>query len=191
MLEALSVMLMLAESPGQTTVPRRVETPTAPPSTDKPRTGDGPFETADPLYDKPLTATDDTAFVLSAVESGRQGLIDARAAEAGLSSPELRSAAGKIGQTQEATLSKLEAVAKAKGWRLPERNPDRTNSVPVSGPSRTGANFIVHQIAHHQNTLAQYRAQLGGNGDAELKRVLRDAIPGYQKNLQMLLALKL
>jgi hypothetical protein len=184
-------MLMLAESPSQTTVPRRVDTPTAPPPTDKPRTGDGPFETADPLFDKPLTATDDAAFVLSAVESGRQGVIDARAAEAGLSSPELRSAAAKIGEHQEAMLGKLEAIAKTKGWRLPEANPSRSGSVPVSSPARTDANFIIQQISYHQSTLAQYRAQLGGQGDAQLKRTLREAIPGYQKNLQMLLGLKL
>src|SRR5690349_21774846 len=100
MLEALSIMLMLAESPTQTTLPRRVDTPEAPPPKDRPRTGDGPFETADPLFDKPLTATDDAAFVLSAVESGRQGVVDARAAEAGLTKPELREAAAKITQQQ-------------------------------------------------------------------------------------------
>jgi predicted outer membrane protein len=191
MLEALSIMLMLAESPSQTTVPRRVETPTAPPPTDRPRTGDGPFETADPLFDKPLTATDDAAFVLSAVESGRQGVSDARAAETGLTSPALREAAAKISQQQEVTLKKLEAIAQRKGWRLPESNPGRTGSVPVTNADRTHANFIVHQISYHQTTLAQYRAQLSGNGDAELKRALRDALPGYQKNLQMLLGLKL
>jgi len=190
-LEALSVMLMLAESPSQATVPRRVDTPTAPPPSDKPRTGDGPFETADPLFDKPLTATDDAAFVLSAVESGRQGVMDSRAAETGLSTPELRKAAASINQHQEATLGKIESIAKKKGWRLPEANPDRAGSVQVSSPDRTNANFIVHQIAFHQNTLAQYRAQIAGNGDAELKRALRDAIPGYQKNLQVLLGLKL
>ncbi len=191
MLEALSVMLMLAESPGQTTVPRRVDTPTAPPPKDQPRAGDGPFETADPLFDKPLTATDDAAFVLSAVESGRQGVLDARAAQTGLSKPELRDAAAKIGAQQEATLEKLEKLAGKKGWRLPEANPGRTGSVPVTSGSRTDANFIVHQIAYHQNALAQYRAQIAGNGDPELKRALRDAVPGYQKNLQLLLGLKL
>jgi hypothetical protein len=192
MLEALSLVLMLADSPAsQPTLPRQRDTPTAPPPTDQPRTADGPFETGDPLYDKPLTATDDAAFVLSAVESGRQGVLDARAAETGLSTPALRDAASRIGRQHEATLAKMESLAKSQGWRLPEGNPGRTGSVPVGGSVRTDANFIVHQISYHQNTLAQYRAQLAGNGNPKLKQALRDAIPGYQKNLQLLLGLKL
>jgi hypothetical protein len=53
------------------------------------------------------------------------------------------------------------------------------------------ADFIVNQIRLHQTTIAQFRAQSAGNGDAELRRVLREALPGYQKNLEMLLGLKL
>jgi hypothetical protein len=34
-----------------------------------------------------------------------------------------------------------------------------------------------------------YRAQLAGKGDAELKRALRETLPGYEKNLRMLLEL--
>jgi hypothetical protein len=117
--------------------------------------------------------------------------IDSRAAATGLPTPELRSAAQKIGEQQHATLTKLESLAKAKGWRLPQANPDRTNTVPVSGGARTSADFIVHQIAAHQNTIEQFRAQIEGPGDAELKRALRTAVPGYEKNLQMLLGLKL
>jgi hypothetical protein len=37
----------------------------------------------------------------------------------------------------------------------------------------------------------QFRAQIGGKGDPELRRALREALPGYQKNLEMLLGLKL
>ena len=136
-------------------------------------------------------AADDAAFVLSAVENARQGVTDTRAAAAGLPTPELRSVAEKIGRQQQATLAKLEALAKAKGWRLPQGNPERTNTVAVSGDARSSANFIVHQIASHQSTLDQFRAQLGGSGDAELKRALHAALPGYQKNLQILLGLKL
>ncbi len=86
---------------------------------------------------------------------------------------------------------RLEAVAKAKGWRLPEGNPVRTGTVPVTGEARTSANFIVSQITYHENVVATFRAQLGGKGDPQLKRELRAALPGYQKNLQMLLGLKL
>ena len=129
--------------------------------------------------------------MLTAIESVRQGVIDSRAAEAGLPTPELRAAAAKIGRQQQMTLDKLESLAKAKGWRLPQGNPVRTSTVPVSSASRTSADFIINQIAYHESTLDQFRAQIGGKGDGELRRALRDALPGYQKNLEMLLGLKL
>jgi hypothetical protein len=185
-LEALSLALVLADAAGRPTVPRQAEPPGehAPP----PQTGGLP---ADPLFDKPMVATDDAAFVLAAVESGRQGLMDARAAASSLSTPELRAAASKIGRQQESTLARLEAVAGAKGWRLPQGNPVRAGTVQVTSPVRTNADFIINQIAQHQATLAHFRAQAAGKGDPELRRTLRDAIPGYQQNLEMLLGLKL
>ena len=191
MLESLTLVLLLAETPAsQTTLPRQPE----PPAADAPPADQA--RPTDPLFDRAYVATDDAAFVLNAVENVRQGVADARAAESGLPTPALRSAAASIGKQQQTTLQKLETLAKTKGWRLPEGNPVRTGTVPVStvpasGAARTSADFIVHQIAFHENTVAQYRAQLSGKGDAELRRVLRDELPGHQKNLQMLLGLKL
>lgn len=189
MLEALTLVLLLAETPAQTTLPRRPEPPAATPPAEQ-------GQPTDPLYDRTRVATDDAAFVLSAVESVRQGVVDARAAEAGLPTPQLRAAAAKINAHQQATLQRLEKVARSKGWRLPEGNPDRSGTVAVSSgarasPDRNSANFIIHQIAFHENTVAQYQAQIGGTGDAELKRALRGVLPGYQQNLEMLLGLKL
>jgi hypothetical protein len=192
MLEMLSIVMLLAETPAQTTLPRHPDPPAAnAPSAEQRRPTDPPPDRADPYFDRPLQATDDAAFMLSAVEGVRQGVIDSRAAASGLPTPELRSAAQKIGEQQQATLAKLETLAKAKGWRLPQSNSERTNTVAVTNATRTSADFIVHQIASHQNTLDQFRAQIGGQGDAELKRALRAALPGYQKNLEMLLGLKL
>lgn len=184
MIVTLSLALFLADA-GQTTLPRHADTPAAdaPPAEVR--------QPTDPLYDKPIVATDDQAFVLTAVENVRQGIIDARAGEAGLPTPELRAAAASIGREQQATLDKLQALARTKGWRLPGENPARTGSVPVSGATRTSANFIINQIAHHEATITQYRAQIAGKGDADLKRALRDTLPRYQKNLELLLGLKL
>ena len=184
MLEAFTLLIMLAE-PGQTTLPRQPDPPAAAaPDRDE-------RVPTDPLYDRPQVATDDAAFVLTAVENVRQGVIDARAAEAGLPTPELRAAAAKIGQQQEVVLAKLESISKSKGWRLPEGNPVRTGTVPVTSATRTSADFIINQIAFHETTVDQFRAQLTGKGDTQLKRTLREALPGYEKNLQMLLGLKL
>jgi hypothetical protein len=192
MLTSMALVLLLAESPAsQPTMPRQAEPPkqqSQAQSRSDGETSDG--LPADPLFDKPRIATDDPAFVLAAIESGRQGVMDARAGASGLPTPELRAAAMQIGEQQEATLKKLESIAKTKGWRLPEGNPSRTGTVPVSGPVRTSADFIINQIAQHQSTVAQFRAQAAGKGDPQLRRALREALPGYQKNLDMLLQLK-
>ena len=187
MFEALSLVFMLADGAGERpTLPRRPDAPV--------EQEPGPERQglpADPLFDKPLTATDDPAFVLLAVESTRQAAADARAGKAGLSNPAHRAAAEQIEKQQGQTLARLETLARRKGWRLPEDNPGRTGAVPVSGPVRTSADFIINQIKSHENTLQLFRAQIDGKGDADLRRELREALPGYQKNLEMLLGLKL
>jgi hypothetical protein len=147
-------------------------------------------EPTDPWFDRDHVATDDPAFILAAVESARQGVIDSREAANRLDKPELRSAAQKITEQNEATTRQLEKLAGNKGWRLPESNPGRETTVRAAGTTRANANFILHQIAYHENTVAQYRAQIAGKGDKDLKKTLRDALPGYQKNLDLLLKLK-
>ena len=188
MLGALASLFLLAGGQGQTTLPRHPD----PDPVQKQEHRDG--EPTDPWFDRAYVATDDPAFVLAAVENARQGVIDASGAAAGLGNDELRAAAEKIRKQNETTSRKLEEVAKAKGWRLPEPNPARAGTVSDNGkgtgPARFNANFILGQIAFHQNTLAQYRAQMSGKGDAQLKRTLRDAVPGYEQNLEMLLKLK-
>ncbi len=145
----------------------------------------------DPLFDKAYVPTDEPAFVLSAIESARQGELDARSAAQTLNKPELRDAAARIGRQNSATRTRLEILAKSKGWRTPAKNPDRAPTLPATDGARTDANFIVQQISFHEATVAQFRAQLDGRGDADLKRELREALPGYQTNLDLLLHLKL
>ena len=185
MLNAMALMIFLAEAPAsQTTLPRHPDPdPVSQPS---PRQG----EPTDPLFDRSHGATDDAAFILGAVESARQGAIDARTAAGGLENPELRAAAALIQKQNEATAKQLESLASRKGWRLPEANPDRTSSLNGAGTPRANANFILSQLSYHQNTLEQYRAQLSGDGDPQLKRTLKGALPGYEKNLDLLLTLK-
>ncbi|HEV8443004.1 MAG TPA: DUF4142 domain-containing protein [Steroidobacteraceae bacterium] len=182
----IALMLMLADAPPeQTTMPRR---PVADPvqQASKPNN-----EAPDPLFDREHVATDDPAFILQAVENTRQGMLDARNAARDLSDPKLREAAEKIGAQNAATNQRLEKVARAKGWRLPQANPARDVTVrPTSSTGRSDANFIRSQISFHQSTVAQYRAQIGGKGDPDLKRELQAALPGYEKNLDLLLKLK-
>jgi hypothetical protein len=120
----------------------------------------------------------------------RQGSLDAEAAARSLDKPELVAAARKIGAQNEATSRRLERLASARGWRLPQDNPARATSVSSAAGVRTNANFILNQISFHENTVAQYRAQIAGKGDAELKRALRESLPGYQQNLDLLLRLR-
>ncbi|MEO8062087.1 MAG: DUF4142 domain-containing protein [Pseudomonadota bacterium] len=143
----------------------------------------------DPLFDRAMVATDDQAFVLAALENSRQGLAEARTARDILQQQALLDAASRIGETNDATSRSLEAIAKRKGWRLPAGNPQRASSLAAASEARTNANFIIGQLSWHQATIEQYRAQIGGKGDPELKRALRAALPGYEKNRDLLLRL--
>lgn len=188
MIGSIALVLLYASAPAdEVSLPRQRD---ANPVEQRPVQQEQP---TDPLFAKPQIATDDPAFVLGAIESTRQGAAEARAAGQVLGQPQLRDAAAKIARQNESVRQLLEALAKRKGWRLPATNPDRATTFPdsESGAARYGANFIIHQISYHENTLAQYRAQLSGSGDVDLKRALRETLPGYQKNLELLLRLKL
>jgi predicted outer membrane protein len=184
MIETLTLLVLLADE-GKTTLPRHGDVT---PVEERPASQENP---TDPLFDRQRIATDDPAFVLTAIENSRQGIVDARNARQMLHNPKVRDAAAKIGKQNEVTRVRLEALANAKGWRVPADNPQRDNSFPVAGETRTTANYIINQIAFHEATIAQYRAQIGGKGDAELKRELRSALAGYQENLNLLLRLEL
>jgi len=144
----------------------------------------------DPLFDRALVATDDPAFVAAALENSRQGLAEARAAREILKQSVLRDAAARIGETNDTTTRSLEAIAKRKGWPLPDGNPQRESMLAATTESRINANFIIGQISWHQATIEQYRAQIAGKGDPDLKRALREALPRYEKNRDLLLTLK-
>jgi predicted outer membrane protein len=184
MLTIAAILLLAASPESQTTLPRHPD----PDAVAKQPTREG--EPTDPWFNRAYVATDDPAFVLTAIESGRQGIVDARVL--GADAPQaLRDAATRIEEHGRATNEKLEALAKRKGWRLPDDNPNRASTHKAGGgAARMRANYLLNQIAYHQATVDQYRAQLGGKGDPELKRTLRAALPGYEKNLQTLLQLE-
>jgi predicted outer membrane protein len=181
----IAALLLFANSPeSQTTLPRHPD----PDQVAKQASREG--ERTDPWFNREYVATDDPAFVLTAVESGRQGIIDARALGTD-ATPVLREAAVRIEQHERATNDKLEALAKRKGWRLPDDNPNRASTLKAGdGTTRRRANYLLSQIAYHQATVEHYRAQIAGKGDPELKRALRAALPGYEKNLQTLLQIE-
>jgi len=183
MIESLALMLLLADEGATTTLPRHSDVT---PAQARPVEQERP---TDPLYDRQRIAATDPAFMLDAIESSRQGILDASSAEKVLRDAVLQRTASRIRRQNETTYARLEAIADAKGWPLPADNPKRTSTFPTAGEARTAANFIVGQIAAHQATIAQFRAQLDGKGDAELKRALRDTLPGYQENLDLLLRL--
>ncbi|HEU5135130.1 MAG TPA: DUF4142 domain-containing protein [Steroidobacteraceae bacterium] len=169
------------------------EPPVMPPSREA-RTEQTPAQQGtptDPLFDKQLIATDEPTFVRSAIEAARQGEVDARGAAGALRAPALREAASRIARQNETTREKLEALAKRKGWRVPDQIPDRASGVSAAGDSRMSADFIVQQISFHETTVAQFKAQMNGKSDPELRRTLRESLPGYERNLELLLQLKL
>jgi hypothetical protein len=180
------VVLLVASGQGaeQPTLPRQADTQPYE------KRDDSQGVPTDPLFDRKLIATDDAAFILNAVENSRQSSLDAGGAAQSLGSDSLRETAKAISAQNADTTRKLESLAKRKGWRLPEANPARASTLPAASPHRAGANFILNQITAHQTTLAQFRAQIAGKGDADLKRTLKQALPGYEKNLDRLLAAK-
>jgi len=191
MLNTVALLLLANAPPDPTTLPRHPDPDPVEHQTQRDGTP------TDPWFDRAFVATDDPAFILSAVENVRQGTLDAESAAKSLDKPELVAAAQKIGRQNEATSRRLEKLATAKGWRLPEENPARATTtngadanVAMPGGTRTNANFILNQLSFHQNTVAQYRAQIAGKGDSELKRALKEVLPGYQQNLDLLLTLK-
>lgn len=186
MVNPVALVLLFATPPDQTTLPRHPD----PDPVTRQATREG--TPTDPLFNREYVATEDPAFVLAAVEATRQGVVDAGSAASHTTNADIRAAAEKIRAQNETTSRSIEKVATAKGWRVPEQNPARTSSINGDGDGsvRANANFILHQISYHENTLAQYRAQIAGKGDADLKRALKEALPGYQKNLELLLKLK-
>lgn len=175
MLASIALLLLAGDPPAErTTLPRHVDQAVA----------------ADSVTPPPRTATDDPAFILTAVESSRQALLDTRGESQALANEDLRAIAQQIARRNEQTLQLLEGLAKRKGWRLPAQNPERATTLPAAPAHRAGANFIVHQISFHESTVAQFRAQIEGSGDADLKHALKKVLPGYERNLHVLLAAK-
>ncbi len=183
MLSTIICMATLQATPSrQPTAPRQPEQPV-------PEQREFKGEPTDPLYDKSRVATDPQAFVLLAVENGRQAMLDARTAAGRLDNQQLREAAAVIGRHNEQATRELSELARRKGWRLPQRNPERSSTIEKT-PHRTETDFVQHQIAFHEATVSLYRAQLAGDGDPELQRVVQKTLPGYEKNLRMLLAIQ-
>jgi uncharacterized protein (DUF305 family) len=191
MFHTVALLLLANAPPEQTTLPRHPD----PDPVEHQAQRDG--TPTDPWFDRKFVATDDPAFILAAVENVRQGALDAESAARSLDKPELVAVAQKIGAQNTETSRKLEKIAATKGWRLPQENPARASTTngadsnaSTPGGTRTNANFILNQITFHQNTVAQYRAQIAGKGDPELRRTLKESLPGYEKNLDLLLQLK-
>jgi hypothetical protein len=177
-------LLLAGAAVEQTTLPRQPDS--AQGEQQRARTGDP----TDPLFDRAFVATDDQAFVVAALENSRQGSIEAQKAQELIQLPQLREAAAKIGAANDSATRSLESIAKRKGWRLPETNSQRVATLAASPKARVNADFIIGQLSWHQATIDQYRAQIAGKGDPELKRALRAVLPHYEQNRELLLQLK-
>jgi putative membrane protein len=147
-------------------------------------------EPTDPLFAKSLQATDDPAFVLLAIESARQGVTDARAVRERVpAAKNVREVAQAIERQHRETTNRLEQLARGKHWRVPEDNDQRESSQSAQA-NRDDTNFILNQIAAHESTVALFRAQAAGKGDPELRKAAKEALSGYEKNLDALLRVK-
>ena len=95
---------------------------------------------------------------------------------------------GSAGRTKP-RMQRLETLAKRKGWRLPAENPaSRDRRFAPRARHAPRANFIVQPDCLSRGDDRAVPRAADGKGDAELKRALREALPGYQENLDLLLA---
>ena len=97
MLSTVALLLLANAPPDQTTLPRHPD----PDPVENQAQRDG--TPTDPYFDRSFVATDDPAFILAAVETVRQGALDAQSAAKTLDKPELVAAAQKIGEQNTAT----------------------------------------------------------------------------------------
>ena len=124
----------------------------------------------DPWFDREHVATDDPAFVLAAVESARQGVVDARNAVERTRQRRVARGGGQDQRAERGDHAQARAARRREGMATAATQPgahqhfDRLATRIAARSVRTNANFIVNQISYHENTLAQYRAQIAGAG---------------------------
>src|SRR5262245_419570 len=105
MIDTLALLILAAtQPPERTTLPRQLD----PQPYEQQENQEG--KPTDPLFDRELVATDDSAFIVAAVEGVRQSAIDARSAERVLADPSLKATASAIGTQSEVTLRTLEML---------------------------------------------------------------------------------
>jgi len=130
MIETLALLYVLSD----------VSTPTLPrhgdvvPVDERPSGQEHP---TDPLFDREYVATDDPAFVLLAVESARQGIMDARSAQGVLRNAYLVAAAERIRRQNESAYQRLEALAKDKSIEPGRRVGEGTFALQAHDPGST------------------------------------------------------
>ena len=152
----------------------------------------------DPYFDRGYVATDDPAFMLAGGRERAPGRD--RCAQRGarpLDNAELRRRRGEDRRAERGHVAQARAGCqppRAGACRSPI--PRATSSVNGSSMATTMASTRCAPMRTSSCTrsrfmrtrVAQYRAQIAGKGDADLKRALREAVPGYQRNLERLLS---
>ncbi len=171
------------------------ETPTMPPSRDA-RAEQTPAQQGtptDPLFDRPAHRERRTG-VRAQRHREPRGRVSSMRAEPPrcCASRSCEKRRRRIVRQNESTRAEARGIGETQGMAsCPSRIRIVQSGLPSAGEARMGANFIVQQISFHETTVAQFRAQMNGKSDAELRRALRESLPGYQQNLDLLLQLKL
>jgi len=125
---------------------------------------------------------DGVGFIQQATEISRQELHIARDGVSRLQDPALRRLAGQIVMDHQAASSRLSALAKARGWRVPAQDP-----APSPAPTAEGVDFDARwravMIAGQERLLALHRVQANSGVDTEIRHYALDTLPVFERQL--------
>ncbi len=112
------------------------------------------------------------------------------ASGSGLVSPDVLKVAAKICDDARANQPKLEALAKANDFELPDTLPytltARYAALIRNNDARLGAHYLQDQISSHEDALAIFQDEAANGNNADIKAAAAEIIPTVQENLTLL-----
>ena len=108
----------------------------------------------------------------------------------GLVSPDILKVSTKICNDAQVNLPKLEALAKANDFDLPEGLPytltARYAALIRNKDAKLGINYLQDQISSHEDALAIFQDEAANGTNADIKAAAAEIIPTVQENLTLL-----
>ena len=108
----------------------------------------------------------------------------------GLVAPDILTVSTKICNDAQANLPKLETLAKANDFALPDGLPytltARYSALIRNKDAKLGINYLQDQISSHEDALAIFQDEAANGTNADIKAAAAQIIPTVQENLALL-----